>query len=65
MTAKKAIQAPSKSLPKLGCDLCLGPDTDGFAGLIVKQQPGRPRFVESCECRLARERAKKAAEVGA
>jgi hypothetical protein len=63
--AKKAKQEVAKSLPKLGCSLCLSPDASGFAGLIVKQQPGRPRYVEPCECRLARERAKKAAEVGA
>ena len=58
--AKKAKQEAAKSLPKLGCDLCLHPDATGFAGLIVKQQPGRPRIVEWCECRFARERAKKA-----
>lgn len=49
-------------LPKIGCSVCLA-DWDGLAGMV--QQPGGPRVVKPCECRIRREQAKKALEVKA
>jgi hypothetical protein len=61
---KKADLEQAATLPKIGCGVCL-PDGDGFAGFVYTQQPGGPRVVKACECRLARGRAKKAAEAKA
>jgi hypothetical protein len=47
-------------LPPIGCDRCKG-NTIGLTGYILVEKPGRPREVAPCECRLARDRAKRKA----
>lgn len=63
--AKQKKKEMAKALPPLGCLQCLDGEGVGLKGYVIEQPPGRPRFVKACECRLARERAKKAQEVKA
>lgn len=63
--AKKKQHEAAKSLPPIGCGLCLDADQNGFAGFVYVKQPTGLTFVKPCECRLARARAKKALEMGA
>lgn len=63
---QKAQSELNRALPKIGCDKCMQTGEDGLPhgleGFIYVQRPGQPQFVKPCECRLARERAKKALE---
>jgi hypothetical protein len=60
--AKNQRAEQERSLPAIGCDVCKGEIASGY---VFKNMPDGWRGLVPCECRLARERAKKAMQVSA